>query len=109
MELTNHVRTYAFLARVFDGQQGDPFCRVCKARMNSVRNARESLARFETEHGGEIRAMPAEFPSMLAEANRVLAGLPLQEDAAGQKKAGNCKLPEGVCFVKASLSFLQKI
>ena len=105
----NHIRTYAFLARVFDAQQNDPFCRVCKARMNSVKNARESLVHFEGEHAGEIRELTAEFRQMLADANRILAGLPLQENAAGQKKAGNCKLPEGVCFVKASLSILQKV
>ncbi len=109
MELTNHVRTYVFLARIFEGQQNDPYCGVCKARVNSVANARESLAAFESAHAAEIGAMPAEFRQMLDAAKHVLAGLQLPENAAGQKKAGNCKLPEGVCFVKASLSFLQKM
>ncbi len=109
MELTNHIRTYAFLARVLDEQQNDPFCKVCKARMNSVKNVRESLAGFEGGQAGEIGTVPDEFRRMLAEAKRTLAALPLQENAAGQKKAGNCKLPEGVCFVKASIALLQRI
>ena len=106
---TNKVRTYAFLARVFEGQQRDPFCSVCKARVNSVIKARESLAGFEREHAVELQELPAEFRLMLAEAKNILAGLVLPEGAAGQKKAGNCKLPEGVCFVKASLSLLEKV
>ncbi len=109
MELKNHVRAYAFLARVFAGQQGDPFCSICKARVNSVTKARESIAGLEREYEAGLRELPDDYRQMLAEANRVLTGLVLPEHAAGQKKAGNCKLPEGVCFIKASLAILQKV
>ncbi len=109
MELTNQVRAYAFLARVFESQQNDPFCKICKARVNSVKNVRESLAHFESGHAGEIQTLPAEFRQLLADANRILSSLSLPENADGQKKAGNCKLPQGVCFVKSSLSLLQNV
>ncbi len=109
MELTNHIRTYAFLARVFDSQQNDPFCRVCKARVNSVAKTRESIAVFESANADALADLPSEFRQMLSDAKRALTGFFLPDNAAGQKKAGNCKLPEGVCFVKSSLSLLQKI
>ena len=65
---TNKVRTYAFLARVFEGQQHDPFCSVYKARVNSVIKARESFAEFENGHAAELQELSAEFRQMLAEA-----------------------------------------
>ncbi|MBI5211742.1 MAG: hypothetical protein HY957_00020 [Nitrospirae bacterium] len=46
---------------------------------------------------------------ILSEAKKILTGLKIIEDAVGQKKAGNCKMPEGVCFVKLSKSILEKI
>lgn len=109
MARVNKIRTYCFLARVFENQQHDPFCRVCKARVNSVTATRESLARFENEHSDEIGVLPGEFQQLLADTKSILARLVLPENASGQKKAGNCKLPEGLCFVKASLAILQKI
>lgn len=105
----NNVRTYFFLAHVFENQQHDPFCRACKARVNSVMATRESLATFENEQSDEIRELPGEFHQLLADTKNILASLILPDKASGQKKAGNCKLPEGVCLVKASLAILQKV
>ncbi len=105
----NLVRAYSFLALVFEGQQRDPFCRICKARVNSAAAVREHIAKFESERGAEAGGLPDELRLLAAEAKSRLAGLALPENAAGQKKAGNCKLPQGVCFVKSSLAILQKI
>ncbi len=109
MELANQIRAYAFLASVLENQQHDPFCRICKARVNSAVKTREGLAEFEKGLPEEPNALPSELRPMLADAKRTLEGLFLPENAAGQKKAGNCKLPEGVCFVKVSLAILQKV
>jgi hypothetical protein len=106
---TTMVRAFIFLTRVLEGQQRDPFCRVCKARVNSVTKARERLAGFESGHATDLLDVPPEYRKMFAEAKSILAGLDLPENAVGQKKAGNCRLPEGVCFVKASLSLLEKV
>ena len=109
MVLINSLRTYSYLARVFKSQQQDPYCRACKALVNSVVAAREGLACLVAEQADELRLLPPEFGQLLAEARSVLDGLSLPENAAGQKKAGNCKMPEGVCFVKSSLAILKKL
>jgi hypothetical protein len=38
-----------------------------------------------------------------------MVALELPADPLPQKNAGNCKLPEGVCFVKSSLILHQKL
>ena len=109
MFIQNRVRTYAYLARVFKNQQADPFCRACKALVNSVTAARESLTQMEADRAEELRGLPPHFAQLLIEAQKTLASISLPENAAGQKKAGNCRLPEGVCFVKTALAVLQKL
>jgi len=46
---------------------------------------------------------------MLADINKMLANLHPIPDSVGQKKAGNCLLPQGVCFVKSSKSLIDRI
>ena len=77
--------------------------------MNSVLAARERLAAFEAENGAEVRLLSAELQQQFEEAKTVLQGLILPDNVPGQKKAGNCLMPQGVCFVKSSLSILEKI
>jgi len=47
--------------------------------------------------------------ALLAEVRRTLLVLNPPEDAVGQKKAGNCRMPEGVCFVKYSKALSEKL
>jgi len=109
MILTSHVRGYAYLFNVLRGQQGDLFCGKCKAFVNTVAAARLDLATFEQENAAGIHALPEELLRLLAEAKTASAGLVLIENASGQKKAGNCKLPEGVCFVKSARALLKNV
>lgn len=109
MTTSNRVRAYFFLAEGFKNRESDPFCRVCKAFVNSVNNAREDLAGFETEHAAALKDLPPDFQQLLKSAKSVLSSINLPENVPGQKKAGNCKLPQGVCFVKSSLSLLQSL
>jgi hypothetical protein len=90
-------------------RQADPFCGVCKAYANTLTAVRDNLAQFEGQRAAEVRNLPGEISRLLAEARSAIAALTAPENAVGQKKAGNCKLPEGVCFVKSSLAILQKV
>ena len=109
MEIMNQARSYAYLFGVLKNQQADPSCRSCNSFVNTVTVARESLAKFETRHEGEIKKLSEEFSRLFADAKSGIAAMKQPENPLGQKKAGNCKLPEGVCFTKTSLSILQKI
>ncbi len=107
MEVVNNVRGYHYLSGVLMNQMRDPCCCKCKALVNTTTAARQGLEDFEREQGAEIQRLPAELQRLLADAKTALAGIALIENAVGQKKAGNCKLPEGVCFVKSARALLQ--
>jgi len=109
MELINQVRAYHYLVNVLTNQQRDLFCHACSAWNNTLNNTREAFKQFEAEHAAELRAFSPEAIALLAETRSRLAGLANAANPAGQKKAGNCKLPEGVCFVKASRALLEKV
>ncbi|MHB8844775.1 MAG: hypothetical protein ACYC7L_08485 [Nitrospirota bacterium] len=109
MELLNQVRGHHFLLGVFRGRQADPYCAVCSAYANTLKAARESFAALEQGNADALRSLSPEFSAMLAETRSGLASVTMPAAPSGQKKAGNCKLPEGVCFIKASFALLQKI
>ena len=109
MELLNQIRAYHYLVGVLTNQQRDLFCHACSAWNNTLNNTREALKQFEADHAAEVRALSPEAAAILAETRSRLAGLVNAASPAGQKKAGNCKLPEGVCFVKASRALLEKV
>ena len=109
MELLNQVRAYHYLAGVLTNQQRDLFCHRCSAWNNTLNNAREALTQFEAGHAAELRTLSPEAAALLTETRSRLSGLVNATNPAGQKKAGNCKLPEGVCFVKASRALLEKV
>ena len=109
MEIPHHLRAYHYMANVLASQQRDLFCCQCSAWNNTLNNTREALKLFEEEHAVEVRSLAPEFAALLAETRIRLAGLANAAHPVGQKKAGNCKLPEGVCFVKASRALLEKV
>lgn len=109
MELLNQVRGYHFMLGVFSNRQTDPYCAACSAFANTLNAARERFASFEAEQGEALRALSPEFGSMMAETRSGLSLLQAPADPAGQKKVGNCKLPKGVCFIKASFALVQQI
>ena len=94
---------------VFRSRQNDPYCSACSAFANTLKAERESFAKFEAEHGDALKALAPEFGSIMAETRTGLSMLQGSADPSGQKKAGNCKLPPGVCFIKASFSLIQQI
>jgi len=109
MVIVNNVRGYYYLSGVLMNQMRDPFCHRCKAFMNTATEARQGLSDFDREKGPEIHGLPAELQRIFADAKTALAGIALPDNAVGQKKAGYCKLPEGVCFVKSARALLQSL
>jgi hypothetical protein len=109
MELLNQLRAYHYLVGVLTNQQRDLFCGQCSAWNNTLNNTREALKQLDDEHAAELRNLASGIAALLAETRSRLAGLANIAHPAGQKKAGNCKLPEGVCFVKASRSIMEKV
>jgi hypothetical protein len=109
MEPVNQVRGYHFLLGIFRSQQKDPFCSVCSAFANTLKAAREKFAPFEAEQNDALKALTPEFGAMLAGTRADLSTIQGPADPSGQKKAGNCKLPQGMCFIKASFALVQQI
>lgn len=109
MALMNTIRAYSFAAGVFENQQQDPFCGNCKAFVNSVLAARQNLSQLRSGQADALRSLPEKLQHLAPDAQKRLDGIALPENVPGQKKAGNCLLPQGVCFVKASLALLEKV
>jgi len=109
MELLNQVRGHHFMLGVFKSRQNDPYCAACSAFANTLKAERESFAKFEAEHGDALNALAPEFGRLIAETRSGLSVLQGPAEPSGQKKAGNCKLPQGVCFIKAPFSLFQQI
>ncbi len=109
MEIINQVRAYHYLAGVLTNQQRDLYCHACSAWNNTLNDVREAIQQFEAGHAAELHALSAEATALLNEARTRLQGLVNAANPAGQKKAGNCKLPQGVCFVKLSRALLEKV
>jgi hypothetical protein len=108
-KLINEIRFYNFISGALYQQQTDPLCRDCKAYENTVARMKEGLSEVE-----DLLARQMEFVSpeilYLSYAARVrLDGLRIPVDAAGQKKAGRCKMPEGVCFIKGPKAVRDRI
>lgn len=104
MEPVNQARGCAYIFGVLKGQQSDPFCRSCSAFANTLAAVTDRMAKFEGRDD-----LPADITGLLEAVSAGMNGIQRPESPAGQKKAGNCRLPQGVCFVKASLALLEKI
>ena len=109
MEIMNQARGYAYLYGILKNQQADPFCSSCNAFIKTLLAVKESLTQFETQHLGDMNKLPERFVLLFSDAKNGIAQISQPENPVSQKKAGNCKLPEGVCFMKTSLTMLQKI
>ena len=109
MQLVNHIRFYHFISSVLENQQADPLCGACKALVNSVSALRGNLDSIKDEHQEELKTCPEALLNLYEEAVSRIASLKVSENTEGQKSAGNCKMPKGVCFVKSSKGLLTKI
>jgi len=105
----NQARGFAYLFGVLKNQQADPICRSCNSFVKTLAAARESLTAFEAKNAEEIKSASSEVTRLLIVAKNSSDMLEQADNPLRQKKEGNCKLPEGVCFTKSSLAILQKV
>jgi len=109
LDISNRIRYYHYISGVLVRQQKDPWCSQCKAFANSICDVKEGMTAFELDRSDDLQHAPAELLNLLNEAGNALAVSTPPVDAKGQKKEGNCKMPEGVCFVKLSKKVIDLI
>ena len=108
-ELINQIRFYNFISGVLYQQQSDPLCSNCKAFANTVKRTKENISELQSVNVEKMHTLPGEILHILEEAKDRIGRIKIFEDVVGQKKAGNCRLNEGVCFIKLSKAILDKI
>ena len=108
-ELINQIRYYHFISGVLNNQQSDPLCTKCKAYANTAKRMKENISELQSLHVESMHTLPVEMLHILEESQDRIGRIKTFEDAVGQKKAGNCRLPEGVCFIKLSKAILDKL
>jgi hypothetical protein len=107
--MINKIRFYNFISGVLYQQQTDPLCRDCKAFENTVASIKEGLSELEDLLAGKTESVPPEIRALTDEARIRLEGLRIPVGAEGQKKAGRCGMPEGVCFIKLPKAIFDRI
>jgi hypothetical protein len=108
-ELINQIRFYHFISGVLHHQQSDPLCSNCKAFANTAKKMKENISELKSVQVEKMHTLSGEMLHILEEAQDIIGRVKILEDAVGQKKSGNCRLPEGVCFIKLSKAILDKI
>jgi hypothetical protein len=108
-KLINEIRFYNFISGVLCQQQTDPFCRDCKAFENTAARMKEGLSELEDLLTRNTEPVSPAMRALINEARIRLEGLTIPVGAVGQKKAGRCGMPEGVCFIKLSKAIRDKI
>ena len=108
-ELISLIRYYHFMAGVLSQQQADPLCATCKAFANTAERMKEGILELEGFHTEGLRTLKAEYPRLLEESREKINRIKTPADVVGQKKAGNCMMPEGVCFIKVPKTILDKL
>lgn len=108
-DLINQIRFYYFISGVLHNQQSDPLCSNCKAFANTVKKMKENITGLKSVHVEKMHTLSWEMLHILEESQDRIGRIKTLEDAVGQKKAGNCRLPEGVCFIKLSKAIVDKL
>jgi hypothetical protein len=103
----NKLRGFHFVLGLIENQQKDLFCSICLSFAKTVENTGENFMKFEKSCTGS--KLPKLFCELFEEAHRKLDSIHLPEKPIGQKKEGNCKLPEDICFFKSTYAIYEKI
>lgn len=103
MDTSNRIRGFAYMYRVLTSQKNDPFCPKCNSYATTLVSVKEAVSTFEEE--GSLDPV---MSRLFFDARSGIMSLTAAENPLRQKKEGNCKLPEGVCFLKNSFAILQK-
>lgn len=94
---------------VLENQQKDPFCSNCMSFAKTVESTKDTFIKFEKTCTAEKRELANVLSVLFSHVYKKMSSIELPENPVGQKKAGNCKLPEGVCLPKAALAVHEKI
>ncbi len=107
--LTTILRGYYYAVGILGNQQNDPLCCNCAAFARTAGAIIDSFFKFQDIHAAERKRLPEEFSMLFTDISDRIAVIEQPENPIRQKKTGNCKLPQGVCFTKEVSAFLQKI
>ncbi len=107
--IINKLRGIHFVLGVLDNQQKDLFCGNCLSFAKTLESTDETFTKFEKSCTGEGRDLPEVFCELLADAQRKLGAIRVPEEPKGQKKEGNCKLPEGICFARTAFVLCERV
>ncbi len=105
-QLIERIRFYNYIAGVLENQCSDALCCRCKAHTNTLSAMKEGLDELKS---GNLDHLSAETMELLEQARNRIYSLKTSGSKEGQKKAGNCKMPKGICFVKSSKAILNEI
>ncbi len=108
-QLINKIRFYHYMSGVLMNQQSGPLCSKCKPFVNTVAAMKKDLDEIKSGYAEDSGSMPEEIQVLLQKAESRISSIKVAENAEGQKKAGNCHMPKGVCFVKSSKALLKTI
>ncbi|MBI3592509.1 MAG: hypothetical protein HY099_03375 [Nitrospirae bacterium] len=107
--LITQLRGFYYAAGILENQQNDPLCGQCAAFARTAESITESFINFETAHASERKKLPEEYFLLFADIKDKIIVLQQPDEPVRQKKAGNCKLPQGVCFTKEVSAFLPRL
>jgi hypothetical protein len=108
-QMMNELRAFYFMLAVMETRQNDPFCGSCAAYARAVGSLQENFIRFESGYAPKKKDLPEEHLDMFKDVYDMISIMGQPEEPVRQKKAGNCKLPEGVCFIKAAMDLFKKV
>ncbi len=108
-KIINQLRAFHYLSGALKNQQDDPFCGKCLSFERVLNAAMDNFLECESNCRSNKEHLSKELSELLRGVYHQLASIRHPADPTGQKKAGNCKLPEGVCFTQAAVSFYEAI
>jgi len=103
----NSLRELSFVFGVLLYLESDHVCRECSYFDESVDVAKDKFLSLEKLING--KNLSEEMRRMLSGIYAILGDLNVPDNPVAQKKAGNCKLPKGICLAKSALSVYIKI
>lgn len=103
------VRAFHYAVGILGNQQNDPLCAQCAAFARTAEAVTGRFAEFQTAHAAERKRLPEELSDIFRDIIDKIAMLDRPDEPVRQKKAGNCKLPSGLCFTKEISAFFEKL
>lgn len=108
-EFITRVRAYYYAVGILGNQQNDPLCAQCAAFTRMVDAIVDRFVEFQNGRAADRKRLPEEFAELFADIADKIAMLDRPDEPVRQKKAGNCKLPSGLCFTKDISAFFEKL